>query len=187
MVLRAMVFAVVLSGCLPKVAPQRLEQPAALALAIVVDDDVQVPEAFRARLKDVAQSRNLEVREVQVAQLQGQRLTAERFAALRAASDAPFALLVEARTRFFSQIEGRFRWSVPVKLTAARAGASPSQDAVDLPALLQFEHERGSEALENVAEPLASRVAPLLDGILVGAADAGVLAPAAGAAPAGAQ
>jgi len=180
MVLRAVCLAVLLCGCLTKLPPQRLEKRAPIAIAFAVDELDGAPEPFKQRLYEALDKRNLEPREIPSPVVTAQRLTAQRFEALRAAAgDAPFSLLVEVRAQFFTQMEGRFRWTVAVKFTAARAGDPPTTDAADFPAVLLFEHQKHTEAINEVAEFVASRLAPLIDGLLVGhpgVADAGVTA-----------
>ncbi len=172
MVLRAVapcLALVLLCGCLNKVPPQRLEKRAPIAVAFAVDNLEGAPEPFKQRLFEVLDKRNLEAREVPSSVVSAQRLTAQRFEALKAAAgDAPFLLLVEVRAQFFTQMEGRFRWTVAVKFSAARAGDPATSDAADFPAVLLFEHQKHVEAINEVSELVASRLAPLVDGLLVG-------------------
>ncbi|MBL8949149.1 MAG: glycosyl hydrolase, partial [Myxococcaceae bacterium] len=169
MVLRLAIIGVVLAGCLTKVPPQQLAQQAPIAIAFAVDDLEAAPEPFKARLYEVLDKRNLLPREVPSSVVTAQRLTSQRFEALRAAAgDAPFLLLVEVRAQFFTQMEGRFRWTVAVKFTAARAGDPSTSDAADFPAVLLFEHQKHVDAINEVAEFVASRLAPLVDGLLQG-------------------
>lgn len=157
------------SGCLTRIEPQRLEKRAPIAVAFAVEDLETPPENFKKRIFEVLDSRNLEAREIPSGVVTAQRLTSERFNAARAAAgDAPFVLLIEARAQFFTQIQGRFRWTVSVKFTAARSGAPQTQDQSDFPAVLLFEHERHAEALDAAADFVASRLTPMVDGILVG-------------------
>jgi hypothetical protein len=171
------------TGCLNKVPPQRLEKRAPIAVCFAIDDLEDAPERFKQRIFEALDSRNLEAREVPAGALGGQRLSTERFRALQAAAaSAPFALLVEVHAAYFTQINGRFRWTVSVKLSAARTGSAPSQDAADFPALLQFENEKTPEALDDVSDYVASRIKPLADGLLIGqgTTDAGAEALAPG-------
>ncbi len=166
--LRLLVVAVLLTGCLHKVAPQQLDQRTPVAVAFVSEEGTPVPDAFRARIFKVLDSRNLEAHEIDSGVVQAQKLSTERYRALMAAApDAPFDLLVETRTVFFGQTLERFRWTVSLKLTAGRTGIPPVTDAVDLPATLERENEREADAMEDVSDFAAARLAPLIDGLLI--------------------
>ena len=55
------------------------------------------------------------------------RTTALRLAVLASANEeAELLLLVETRTRFYSQLNGRYRWTVDAKISLARR---PSRSA----------------------------------------------------------
>lgn len=183
-VLACVAAAVLTSGCLTKIPPQRLATRAPIAVAFAVDDLETVPEGFRSKIFEVLESRNLEAKEIPSSVVNAQRLTTERWkAASAAAGDAPFVLLLEVRAQFFTQIQGRFRWTVTVKFSAGRTGDPPTQDQSDFPAVMLFEHERHADAMDAAADFVASRLKPLIDGILVGVGgtvDAGATAMAPG-------
>lgn len=166
-------------GCKKRVGPQRLPERAELATALVLDplaagEPAEAPLELEKRLAAALDSRNLEVRRRPLAALAGQRLSKEREAALgRAAPQAPFRLLVETRAVFFSQLDGRYRWTVAVRLAAARAGQPDAVvDDFDLPAVLQYDREKEAAAVEAVADEIARRAALLLDGLLASASSA---------------
>lgn len=173
--LKALAYAAALgaSSCVPKVPPQRLATATPIAVAFVVDEGhygqpQPVPEALKRQVFEALASRNLEAVEVPATELNGQRLTAERLSALKAKAKAnKLSLLVELRATFFNQIAGRYRWSVATKLSVINAQGATATDGFDLPASLQFEHQREDDAMADVAGSIAKRVGPLLDGVLV--------------------
>jgi glycosidase len=168
MVLKRLALVLLCTACLNKVPPQHLEHRAPIAIAFVNDEGDPVPDALKRRFSEVLDTRNLEAEEIDPEKLGGQKLSSERFRALQSvAGQAPFALLVETRATFFGQVTERLRWTVSVRITAARAGGQPVNDSQDFPALLEHEHEKGPEAMESVADFASSRLAPLIDGLLV--------------------
>jgi hypothetical protein len=72
-------------------------------------------------------------------------------------------MLIEARVRFFNEVEGRFRWDVDVKATAfdgARIDDAVTS-AFDAPAILNFPHQGETDALSYAAVPIAREIAEL--------------------------
>ncbi len=171
-------------GCIPRVPQQRLGARARIAVAYVVDPGnsgaaTSAPDALKQKVAAELDARNLEVVEVPVASLNGQRLSDARYEALRTASaEAPYLLLVEQRVQFFSQLDGRYRWVVSTSITGGKKVGPGSRDPFELPILLMFEHEKEPEAIVEAAGDVATRAGALLDGVLVGST-----APVAVAAP----
>ena len=67
-------------------------------------------------------------------------------------------VVVETRARYFSQLEGRYRWVVDVRAGVAQADA-PDLGVVEVfevPVFLQFEHEGEPDAVA-AAEPVIRR------------------------------
>lgn len=86
------------------------------------------------------------------------------------AEDTELLLLVESEVSFYSQLSGRYRWTVEVTATLAPA-ADPAQGVTEVyqvPVFLQFHHQREAEALEEAAPVIARKVALLVDGYLGG-------------------
>ena len=72
--------------------------------------------------------------------------------------DVGLVVLVETRARFFSQLEGRYRWVVDVRAGVAQA-SEPGLGVVEVfevPVFLQFEHENEADAVA-AAEPVIRR------------------------------
>jgi len=74
-------------------------------------------------------------------------------------------LLIESQVRFFSQLNGRYRYRVVTRITLEgdQAPDDRLQEEFENAALLEFDHERELEALRTVAPRIAERVAVLLD------------------------
>lgn len=180
---RALVLLLCLTACLPKVPLQRLATKTPVAIAYVVDPQhlgavTTAPDAVKQAVAAVLAERNLEPQEVPVAALGGQRLSDARLDALgQQPGDAPVVVLVEARAQFFSQLDGRYRWEVGVTLSALRRGGAKARETVELPVILQFDHEREAAAVSAAADEVAARLGTLLDGVLVQPVPAPAIAP----------
>ncbi len=166
----------VLAGCVRSVPQQKAKVATPLTVGWALESDrsaesLPVPPKLTSQLALAVRERNLAFEDV--GPLNGARLTAPRLEALRATNASGWVLLVEARASFFSQLEGRYRWTVVVKLTASSKPGEAVEDSFTVPALLQFEHEREAQALDAVAADIAQRAGTLLDGLLVGAPQAG--------------
>lgn len=164
-------------GCMPKVPKQRLAERAKVAVVYVVDaarvgEPESPPDALKRAVAAELDQRNLEVVELPLDVLGGQRLTDARLDGLKkAAGDAPLVLLIEQRVTFFSQLDGRYRWEVGTTVTAARGGGAPVKDPFELPVVLMYDHERQKEAIAQAAPDVATRTGALLDALLAGSSD----------------
>jgi len=160
-----------LVGCLKQPAAVQATTPEAVAVGAVltsVDDGATAAfsEAAMSRVSAVIQARNLSVRPVPPEHLQAQPAGPYRLAALlQDAGDAPLRLLIEADARFFSQMNGQYRWTVELTLTLSpsREGATAQIDHVEVPVFLQYDHEGEPEALMAALPVLERRLGTLLD------------------------
>ncbi|MEW5738734.1 MAG: alpha-amylase family glycosyl hydrolase [Myxococcota bacterium] len=172
-----LLLATVFAGCLPKIPKQRLAERAKVAVVYVVDpsragESWSPPDSFKKAVAAELDQRNLEVVELPLDALGGQRLTDGRVEGLKkAAGDAPLLLLVEQKVTFFSQLDGRYRWEVGTSVAAGRPGGTMAKDAFEHPVVLLYDHEREKEAIAQSAQDVAGRVGALLDGLLAGASD----------------
>lgn len=187
MVLRALLCCAALAaaGCTKRVPPQRLPESAAIATVLVVDPEArgaaeEGPKALEERLAEALATRNLKLERAPLAALGGQTISGERVKALARAGGAPYRLLVETRAVFFSQLDGRYRWTVGVRLSAARAsdGAAVVEE-FNLPAVMAYDHQKGQAAVEDVADEIARRAALALDALIAAPASAAPEPPAA--------
>lgn len=88
----------------------------------------------------------------------------------QAQPEAPLLVLVEAEVEYYSQISGRFRWTVNVRVSVMPRGQPEQlvQSEFSVPVALQFQHEREPEALEEAAPVVERQVAQALDLLLGG-------------------
>jgi glycosidase len=180
MVLRALPILVVAAGCLPQVPVARLVAPTRVAVAMVVDFDDQVavaevPPGLSERLQTALGIRNLVPRQVPFADYAPSfattRDTLRRLARVAELSEgAPLVLLVETKAQFFSQLNGRYKWTVVTRVTLLDPHAPDRAQTTDLdyPAILDFDHEREPAALLAVATLVADKIGILVDRFLAG-------------------
>jgi glycosidase len=166
-----------LSACLGTTPPQRLAQPETIAVHIILEDAsgrrAATPREVIEAVDDALSARNLVASHVPAEAFQTPfadlRASQARFDALVAAApDAAHHLLVQANARYFTQIAGRFRWDVDLRILAAGRGAAPQESSVSIGAHLIWEHERESEALTYIKRQVADEVGLLVDRILSG-------------------
>ncbi len=179
MVLRSTVALALLAGaCMARSPRVRLNEPKPIAVAYLVDGDTGpatgAPDVLRRRVSEVLAQRNLEPQTAHLAHDLAEVRDTSRRLDLLAAGEAPFVMLVELRASFFSALSGRYRWTVHARLSVAERNARSAATKVELelPAVLDFEHEREGEALASVAGVIAQRVGMLLDTFLAGRAGA---------------
>lgn len=164
-----------LNGCLKRIPIATLPNPTHVMTAIVRDDVYQrstylvstdVASAVRTQLV----KRNLVVKtpeeQALLAAFSQQRETQARLDWLRAHSDnAEYVLLIESKTAFYSQLNGRYKWLVSYKVTfgPSEKNGSSTSESFELPAILSFDHERDEAALISVANTVAKQLAALID------------------------
>ncbi len=180
-----LVLAILASGCLRTAHSEqilRLDEPTPIAMVLILDDvhrrqSSGVPDALTERLRSVLKERNL------VPQVISADTFNEQFGALRdtrrrleqvaaRTGQAELLLLVETQAVFYSQLSGRYRWTVYVKLSICERASvgNALTERFDLPAVLTHDHEREPEALVAAAQGIARRLGPLLDNYLAGTA-----------------
>lgn len=159
----------ILAACALHHEPVRASSPQPLdvvvALSTVVDPAVTGPSAsLQAALAGAMDVRNVSPTWVSddkyVSLFQSTRDTRRRTALL---GSTQALLLVETETAYYSELSGRFRWTVHTTLTLEPAGLT---DTFDVPVFLQFAHEKEPEAVEAAAPTIARHVGELLDGWL---------------------
>jgi glycosidase len=167
-----------LASCMKAPPVQRLSTPSPMAVAIVHDHGSAlgaVPEALRSQIQSTLEARNLVIQEVPQPQYESafirKRSTRDRlqtFAGL--IGDAPLSMLVETRAEYYSQLNGRYRWTVYVKFSLAKAGdpGPANVSSFSLPVMLSFDHQREEDALAYAAGPVARKLGQELDDFLAG-------------------
>lgn len=158
-------------GCGPKAPPPPVAvQPALLVAALEPLADAPpraLPPGAEARVLAALRGVGLDATAVPAADFgpafQSRRTPEHRSAWLRTQSGdgAPLLVIVVAEAHFYSQIEGRLRWTVAVDLLLATPGA-PERPVVhhfEVPVFLQFLHEKEDAAVEAAAPVIARQVA----------------------------
>ena len=160
-----------LAGCMKQPDAVRADRSEPVAVAGVltsVDDGETATVAAEtlSRLSEVVRSRNLEPKPVESAALAQSPSTTLRLELLaKTAGDATVIVLMEASARFFSQMNGQYRWTVDVRLTLAPSGQLVAEvhDDFEVPVFLQFDHEAEAEALIGALPVIERRLGALLD------------------------
>jgi glycosidase len=168
-----------LAACVTARPVQRASEPTPVALLVLVDDDETrrvgpVPESVAAGVVAALAERNLQPTMLPPTDgaLAARRSTSARLQHLAASSQAPVLVLVETKARFYSLLNGRFRWELHAVLTMARRGATAdaTTHVLDFPVFLDFDHQREPDALEYGRRKLVDEVGRLADDFLAPAA-----------------
>ena len=102
---------------------------------------------------------------------EGRRTTSHRLEALAdAAGSARLIVLVETEAAYFSQMNGRYRWTVDVVASVAPSDAPDEAltHELSVPVFLDFYHQREPEAVAAGAAVIGRHVGTLLDAYLGG-------------------
>ena len=157
-----------LIGCIK--APETLRAPSSKDLSTVavldllnVDSDQSsatlLPEELLSELSAQANAHNIVLQNQPIPALfQQQRLTPQRLENLEAPS-----LLIETKAEFYSQLEGRFRWEVTLKLSLKQENGQVLYRESNIPVFHQFHHQREQAALLAAAPVIRREVRRLLD------------------------
>jgi hypothetical protein len=84
---------------------------------------------------------------------------------LHADTNEDLVLLVETEARWYSQIAGRFRWTVSVDLSLGEVGA-PEESVhqhFEVPVALLFDHQREADAINEATSVIQRRLGELMD------------------------
>lgn len=182
-----MMLALVVStvGCIDTRPPTKLNEPAPVTTAYLLSypdrpDISPVPDEVTAGVEEELGMRNLQPRVLEFstygARFERLRDTRDRLEFVASESEAPFVLLVETRVRFYSLLNGRYRWDVNGRITfAPRDDLGRAQsDEFDFAAFLQFEHQDEQDALRYVERSISKQVAMATDRFLRGREDVSV-------------
>jgi hypothetical protein len=124
---------------------------------------IQMPLALETALERELRDHNLEPRPLQsgadLRELDRLHAPTHQLEWLsQAAEDSDLVLLIETRAEFFSNIGGRYRWTVDAELSLADPQdlSRAIHRSVEIPVFMQFHHEQDLEVL-TVASPVLSR------------------------------
>jgi hypothetical protein len=165
-----------LTACAPKmlgVATPVKNLPSQLVvtqISMETGAPVAPPEALSKRLADQLQRNGYAVKTIPVEKLPAdfarRRLPAHRAAAI-GEQEGGLVVLVESVARFYSQLQGQYRWEVSVEATLMDP-SKPAEALVEqfeVPVFLRFQHEREPEALAAAGTEIERRLQQLLDDV----------------------
>jgi hypothetical protein len=168
-------------GCLPKTVPVRAAAATPTALCVVltkVNDGTltSAPASLMQGLEAELTARNLTPSLVKIDTAAADAFRARRSTPQRVEwivskrADATLIVLVEAQVEYYTQISGRFRWTVDVRVTASPASdfSQAVQSEFSVPVALQYQHEREEVALEEAGPVIERQVASVLDQLVGG-------------------
>jgi hypothetical protein len=157
----------------PKVATPVKGLPSRLAvtqISMATGAPVAPPAGLSKRLETQLKRNGYAVTTVPVAGLPAdfarRRLPAHRAAAIGEHEDG-LVVLVESVARFYSQLQGQYRWEVSVEATLMHP-SKPAQAIVErfkIPVFLRFQHEREPEALSAAGAGIERKLQHLLDDV----------------------
>jgi hypothetical protein len=170
-----------LAGCPPRSgAALRAASPTPVIVASVLDlpgrPPTGLPGALSAAIRADLVARNLVPTELTLVELgpafATRRLSPHRLSWLLEGGRGKggLVLLIESDVQFYSQLAGRYRWTVHSRVTLSPVdvpGAAVSSE-LSAPVFLQFDHEREAEALVAAAAVVERQVGELLDSYLGG-------------------
>ena len=164
MVLNALLW---LLACQPQVPPKKATSPVQIQVLAVQDNlldrnSTTVPADLLSTLKTELSNANIQPTIIDVPDsFQSIRQTEQRLDEL----EKP-VLLIETKAEFFSQLEGRFRWSVNCKLTLKTSNQSAFVREFDTPVFHQFHHQREAEAILAAEEVIRQQLRGLIEDYL---------------------
>jgi len=165
-----MVLAQLFLACILNKEPLKTEHTQELYVVSARDEldirsSVPLPKTLKEAIHKEIQTRGLKLKALPLdEQFSTQRTSAQR---KNLYPQRPL-LLIETKAQFFSQLNGRFRWTVAVQLNLiSESGTTFTQD-FSVPVFHQFHHERESEALEAAQEVILRYLGTLLDDYIRG-------------------
>lgn len=153
-------------ACITGHEPVRATQPTPVTVVPVVETLDEAPAQDAPERLDRALLEALLARNLQPTLLEPSRYI-EGFSARRDTqrrveflAEPGLVLLVENEAAYYSQLSGKYRWTVTTTLTLSPSGLA---DTFETPVFLQYHHERAPEAVAAAAPVIERRVGLLLD------------------------
>jgi hypothetical protein len=172
----------VLASCIKAAPPVQAPQPWTVAIVTVLeaaerDTLAGAPETLTEALQRAADDRALNAvvqsPDSWLKTFTAKRTTEQRVEAVAESARTDLLLVVETDARWYSQIAGRFRWTVDVDVTFGRSdqAAAAARQHFEVPVALLFDHQRESEAVAEATPIIERRVTELMDTWLRAASD----------------
>jgi hypothetical protein len=171
---------ILLFACLPKQAPVQSIQALPTDVVVVANllESREVrdgPTALYTAMEELLQARNLQPKRVEplawTAEFGNRRSPSQRILFLTERAEAgEVVFLVDTTASFYSQMSGRYRWTVAVEaqLRGSKADKNPVSLNFEVPVFLDFDHEREDAAIAAAVPVIQHRLAALLDEWLAG-------------------
>ncbi|MBL4635751.1 MAG: hypothetical protein JKY56_17955 [Kofleriaceae bacterium] len=150
-------FSLLLASCLTRGAPVRTNTPQELFVVFVHDGDENPPAEFRERVEEELSGRGFTVRVSSKIKPEDRLGWSLQLSRLKSEAGGRQLLMIHTSSKFFSQLEGRLRWTVKVLATSAKSSEA-SIESFSYPAILNFGHQLGKDALNAVAGSIAKRL-----------------------------
>ena len=116
---------------------------------------VALPASLQTAIEKRIKSRGLSIETLPLKK----EFSTQRSSALRQELyDQRPLLLIETHAQFFSQLNGRFRWTVAVQLQLTAGSGAPFVQQFSVPIFHQFHHEREAEAVAAAQEVILRHV-----------------------------
>ncbi len=163
-----------LTGCIKAAPPVQAPQPWSVAVVTVLEAAEQslisgAPDTLTESLRLAADERSLTPIVVEpeswLATFTAKRTTEQRVASVADTAQTDLLLVVETDARWYSQIAGRFRWTVDVDITFGRSedASAAAHQHFEVPVALLFDHQREAEAVAEATPIIERRANELMD------------------------
>ncbi len=126
-------------------------------MVFVHESDERPPALFQDRVIAELGERGFTVRVSTKIKAEDRMSWSLQLSRLKAEAKGKQLLMVHTSSSFFSQLEGRFRWTVKVMATSAKDSES-SNESFSYPVILTFGHQGGIDALIAIADTIAKRL-----------------------------
>ncbi len=159
----------------PVQAPSSATVAVAASMSVLDSTEVSgVPDSLAGGIVGLCAERNLQPSAMQPGSFTeafvSKRTTQHRLAHVAESTDAELLLLVETTVAYYSQMNGRYRWTIEVDATVSpRDDLSQAFSAhFQVPVFLEHYHEKEAAALDAGIPLLERRLGALLDAYLGG-------------------
>ena len=176
-ILFALMFCVLLTGCITAAKAVRLDSPQPARVAVVMEfpDRPEIgvaPDSTVERINREIQKRNLVPTVVDSNEFskvfETRRTTSQRLSFLRPEGMSDYVLLVETQVRFYSLLSGKYRWDIAGTVTLVAPDGEELSAPLNLAAFLDFDHQKEAEALRYAEVAIAERAGQVVDRLLAG-------------------
>ncbi len=119
-----------------------------------------IPASMQEKIVSAMKKRGVQAKSLQFVQSYADRRNSEQ--RIKLFDERPL-LLVETQAQFFSQLEGRFRWTVDVQFHLIAVDGTTYMRKFSIPVFHQFHHQREQESLEAAEGQIVRKLEGLLD------------------------